>query len=1088
MMKWLAFCLSLPFFSESTDQKTKWTAIEICDNTIDDDQDGLIDLNDPDCICNGISDSANITSSYIPNASFEEYTTCPYFVSQMEFCKGWIQASDATSDYYNTCGYRGHPSVGLPPMPLPSGYGYVGFLDIRQLSNNIYIPVKEYVGTCLINPLVIGKEYTLSFWIGFGTGGSVYSARDTFNLGIFATDSCKYLPFIDPFKKFDCPSIISGWYTVNSVNVSGKNEWINVKIKIKPTRNIEALIIGPACEMTDGKYYYWMDELILQESINFEPLSIQTKTNLCSEDTVVITASKSFLANSKYQWYKDGIAIVGAIGVSYSIPKEISGTYVVRLSYGSECEISTPFYYVNRDLNPTKIDTSLCLGSPIRLGNKLYSDAGIYFDTLKNLNGCDSILEIKVEAYPKYLQTIMVERCQSTTFEFDGRSLDSTGLYTFNYSSLNGCDSTILVDLLVHKEDFNEFKFEICDGDYVQVANKIYDQAGLYYDTLSNVFGCDSVLEVNIIQRNTHLLNLDSTICDGSFVGVGTNTYSRTGNYTDSLKSIYYCDSVIQLNLLVNKVDKTILDSNICEGEFVEVFGIKYDTTGNYSLKGENQYACDSIVNLNLKKHINNSTKIDTAICEGSFINVLDQRYSSTTDVVLHTMNQNNCDSSILLSLLVNPVYDYSIKEVICEGSWVSIGNQKFDKTGLYTIALKSSLNCDSIIQLELKANSNSSFKLDTIICYQQELNYGNQTFSQTGNYQFLNKNQFDCDSTTDINLLVNSEIYSIDSIRQLNCENDQNGEIIPNILGGQGPYSYRWNTGSHADALKELSFGKYILSITDQHNCTFIKDFHSDQVPCFCFDIKSINGSCLDGGLGIIQIKQKSGRNPIDYYLNGKPYSVLGNEIQNLSPGSYLLEMVDEKNCNFSQTFNLDLEDQFVQNLGVDTLQYKVGDSIDLSFNLPSHLTYQKGEWSGESIACPNCFKTKSFATLGESEFTFSGEDVNGCPFVYKLVVVAKQGFFAPSAFSPNDDASNDFFNLISDSSVEIIDLLQIYNRWGERIFESRSGIPNTSVGAWDGSFQGEKLNPGVYVYLIQFRDKTGTPYKLTGDVSLVR
>ena len=49
---------------------------EICDNAIDDDLDGLIDLNDPDCDCQIIE-----PVSLIPNPSFEDYTCCPNSVS-----------------------------------------------------------------------------------------------------------------------------------------------------------------------------------------------------------------------------------------------------------------------------------------------------------------------------------------------------------------------------------------------------------------------------------------------------------------------------------------------------------------------------------------------------------------------------------------------------------------------------------------------------------------------------------------------------------------------------------------------------------------------------------------------------------------------------------------------------------------------------------------------------------------------------------------------------------------------------------------------------------------------------------------------
>ena len=51
---------------------------EICDNGIDDDQDGLIDLNDDDCACTVIE-----PVSVIPNPSFEDMNCCPTERSQL---------------------------------------------------------------------------------------------------------------------------------------------------------------------------------------------------------------------------------------------------------------------------------------------------------------------------------------------------------------------------------------------------------------------------------------------------------------------------------------------------------------------------------------------------------------------------------------------------------------------------------------------------------------------------------------------------------------------------------------------------------------------------------------------------------------------------------------------------------------------------------------------------------------------------------------------------------------------------------------------------------------------------------------------
>ena len=117
---------------------------EICDNALDDDQDGLIDLNDPDCDCPVVE-----PVSLIPNPSFEDKTCCPNDRSQLNCAETWIQASEPTTDYLHTCGWMGWD--GLPvPMPLPDGQAVVGFRDGRARMGEPDPEWKEYVGACFI--------------------------------------------------------------------------------------------------------------------------------------------------------------------------------------------------------------------------------------------------------------------------------------------------------------------------------------------------------------------------------------------------------------------------------------------------------------------------------------------------------------------------------------------------------------------------------------------------------------------------------------------------------------------------------------------------------------------------------------------------------------------------------------------------------------------------------------------------------------------------------------------------------------------------------------------------------------------------
>ncbi|MEL6717894.1 MAG: hypothetical protein AAFP82_04195, partial [Bacteroidota bacterium] len=71
---------------------------EICDNALDDDRDGLIDINDPDCVCEVLE-----PISLIPNPSFEDLNCCPSGRSQLNCAEVWIQASEPTTDLIHSC-------------------------------------------------------------------------------------------------------------------------------------------------------------------------------------------------------------------------------------------------------------------------------------------------------------------------------------------------------------------------------------------------------------------------------------------------------------------------------------------------------------------------------------------------------------------------------------------------------------------------------------------------------------------------------------------------------------------------------------------------------------------------------------------------------------------------------------------------------------------------------------------------------------------------------------------------------------------------------------------------------------------------
>jgi gliding motility-associated-like protein len=87
----------------------------------------------------------------------------------------------------------------------------------------------------------------------------------------------------------------------------------------------------------------------------------------------------------------------------------------------------------------------------------------------------------------------------------------------------------------------------------------------------------------------------------------------------------------------------------------------------------------------------------------------------------------------------------------------------------------------------------------------------------------------------------------------------------------------------------------------------------------------------------------------------------------------------------------------------------------------------------------------------------------------------------FAPNAFSPNNDGHNDRFNVYVPNSrfAEIT----IFNRWGEQIYYS----PDPQEG-WDGTYKGQAVQEGVYLFVVRVTGVDGQPYERSGTITLIR
>ena len=106
----------------------------------------------------------------------------------------------------------------------------------------------------------------------------------------------------------------------------------------------------------------------------------------------------------------------------------------------------------------------------------------------------------------------------------------------------------------------------ICFGDSYTVNGNAYSSAGTYIDSLTNVFGCDSIITTNLSVLSTLYANQNVSLCAGQYISVGPNIYNTAGNYYDTLQTTAGCDSIVYTQLNINPVFTATNPQTTCAG------------------------------------------------------------------------------------------------------------------------------------------------------------------------------------------------------------------------------------------------------------------------------------------------------------------------------------------------------------------------------------------------------------------------------------------------------------------------------------------------------------------------------------------
>jgi gliding motility-associated-like protein len=363
---------------------------------------------------------------------------------------------------------------------------------------------------------------------------------------------------------------------------------------------------------------------------------------------------------------------------------------------------------------------------------------------------------------------------------------------------------------------------------------------------------------------------------------------------------------------------------------------------------------------------------------------------------------------------------------------------------------------------------------------------FGNPV-TETGDYETAFTSENGCDSIYVIRVREYVAI-ELELATTPSCPGDDNGLATAQLSGGLPPFSYTWSFNDlNIPSQSELPPGNYSLTVTDVNGCREEILFDIEELDLLQVSLNTIDISCHGKADGTASIESPAAI--LIYSLNGMDYQ--SNPVFNgLAPGEYTLYMLQPENgCEDSISFFIVEPPELVVLLPNDTVM-SLGESLFLSpFIFPFDDDLSFSWFPPLGLSCADCLQPIA-APFETTLYTLAAENSSGCLVQDQMLIEVRfdKRVYIPNAFSPNGDGFNDNFYIFGDNSISNIRKLKIFDRWGELVYEENDLMPNQPDRAWDGTFRGRLLNPGIFAYIIEIEFINGRTEIFKGSINLVR
>ena len=345
----------------------------------------------------------------------------------------------------------------------------------------------------------------------------------------------------------------------------------------------------------------------------------------------------------------------------------------------------------------------------------------------------------------------------------------------------------------------------------------------------------------------------------------------------------------------------------------------------------------------------------------------------------------------------------------------------------------------------------------------------------QAGDYSVVARDEDGRYYTETVSITEPAAMSIFSNITPASCSSGStDGAIMVSVNGAVAPVTYSWSNGATTKDLRGIPAGIYTVSTSDANGCSA---GDSIEVPAMT-TVTAYAGADTTVCPGTTLTLDGSGGTEINWTPAGELSNpALPNPVVTInSTVSYILTVKGMNECTDTDTITISVFPSGGLDAGRDTLLSGTEVTLNatggpfLSYNWTPSVSLDDST-SASPVASPQITTMYEVRAITE----------DGCTEL-DTVTVAKAGrLFVYSAFSPNGDGVNDYWDIDNASEYPGI-IVAVYSRWGEKLFSSRGYSDDKR---WDGTYNGKPAPVGTYYFVI-------VPYNgaqaITGPLTIIR